>query len=184
MSVDIGEEANQLQSHNVLERFSSEHRPAERIQKKKRDVLDDWSREFIAFTRLIILSTIDNHGQLYVSPRGGEKGFLKSLDEKHLVFNDLPGNNLIESYQNIITNNNVGLLCIIPGREEILRIHGLAKMNDVESKDTGTGLQVVIDITAWYYHCGRSLRLSGAWDMDIITNNKAQGFSKRPNFVS
>ncbi|PKD38266.1 hypothetical protein CWO84_23965 [Methylomonas sp. Kb3] len=183
MSADFGEESNRVQDHNVLERFSSEHRPAERILKKKRDVLDDWSKEFIAFTRLIILSTIDAHGQLYVSPRGGEKGFLKISNAKHLVFNDLPGNNLIESYRNIITNNNVGLLCIIPGREEILRIHGFAKINDLENKNTGTGLQVVISITEWYYHCGRSLRLSGAWDMDIITKNKDHGFSKRPKFV-
>ena len=126
MSTDSQKPLQQSEGAEALDNFFYQRQPSEHVLQKKRVCLDDWSREFIAYTRLMFLATTDSDGLMYISPRGGEQGFLKVLDDHHLCFTDLPGNNLIESYKNIVVNDNVALICLIPGREETLRIQGIA----------------------------------------------------------
>lgn len=159
----------------VLERKVAPH-----VKAKRRYILDEWASEFLAYTRLIIIGTADTEGDISVSPRGGEAGFIKVLDNEHICFADLPGNNLLESYRNILSKSAISLLCIIPGREGTLRIRGSAIIQYKPIARPLTGIYVVIKIKHWYYHCGRSFRLADTWNKDVIEAHQAIPFAKRP----
>ncbi len=157
-----------------------ERRIAPHVLVKKETELDDWAKEFLHFTRWIVLGTVDEDGFISVSPRGGDEGFIQIIDDKAIRFDDLPGNNLMETHRNILANGRANLLCVIPGREEILRLRGVAHLDYHHCSPPSTGISVHISVDHWYYHCGRSLRLANAWKSDVIAANVARGFAKRP----
>ena len=106
-----------------------------------------------------------------MSPRGDPAGFVRVIDEKTIIIPDRPGNNRADTMQNIIANSNVGILFLIPGIEDTLRINGKAEIIDdpealapaaVNGKAPKLGIRVKVDEV--FFHCAKAFRRSKLWD--------------------
>lgn len=145
--------------------------PAPRAAQKVLDRLDVHCTNFIALSPFCVLSSSNAEGQADASPRGDPPGFVKVLDEKTLLLPDRPGNNQVDSLQNIVDNPGVGLLFFVPGMNETLRVKGKAAITTdpallepltVAGKAPLSGLKVSVEEA--FLHCGRALVRSGIWD--------------------
>jgi len=148
--------------------------PAARAAQKVLDYLDIHSRRFIALSPFCVLSTSNADGQADASPRGDPPGFVQVLDEKTLVLPDRPGNNQVDSLQNIVENPGVGLLFFVPGMNETLRVKGRAEVitdrGALEPMKVGrraplSGLKITVEEA--FLHCGRALLRSRIWDSEV-----------------
>ena len=106
-----------------------------------------------------------------VSPRGDPAGFVRVLDDRHLLLPDRIGNNRFDSYANVFANPQVGLLFLVPGMAEILRINGIARVTDdatllaplaVRGRSPIVGL--LIEVREAYLHCAKAINRSSLWD--------------------
>ena len=147
--------------------------PAPRAAQKVLDRLDVHCRNFIELSPFCVLSSSNADGQADASPRGDPPGFVKVLDEKTLLLPDRPGNNQVDSLQNVVQNPGVGLLFFVPGMNETLRVKGKAEITTdpalLEPLTVGrrvplSGLKVVVEEA--FLHCGRALIRSRIWDAD------------------
>ncbi|MCY4088177.1 MAG: pyridoxamine 5'-phosphate oxidase family protein [Actinomycetia bacterium] len=102
--------------------------PAARAAQKVLDHLDEHCRNFIALSPLCVPSSANAEGQADASPRGDPPGFVQVLDERTLPLPGRPGNNQVDSLQNIVENPGVGLLFLVPGMHETLRVKGKARI--------------------------------------------------------
>ncbi len=148
--------------------------PAARAAQKVLDHLDVHCRNFIALSPFCVLSSADADGRADASPRGDPPGFVKVLDEKTLLLPDRPGNNQVDSLQNIVDNPGVGLLFFVPGLNETLRVKGKAEIvTDTELLAPMTerrraplsGLRITVEEA--FLHCGRALLRSRLWDAGV-----------------
>ena len=135
------------------------------------DRIDSHCRAFIEISPWATLATADAEGWPDVSPRGGERGFVKVLDEHRLALPDRPGNNRIDSLRNVAANPKAALMFLVPGIEEVLRVYGTATI--VGPDELGLDLTefgrpplsvLVLDVQRAYFQCAKSLIRSGLWD--------------------
>jgi uncharacterized protein len=145
--------------------------PAERVRTKKRDRLDEGLRDALAVSPFALLATAGADGRCDVSPRGGPPGFVRVLDDRHVAIPDLNGNNLIDSLRNIIANPHAGLLVLVPGEHETVRIDGPAQLRtDDEVLDLFAEelrrpvLAIVIEVEAVFTHCAKAFKRSRLWE--------------------
>ena len=140
---------------------------------KQHGQLDDHDRLFIADAPLLMLATSDATGAVDVSPRGGPPGWVGVLDEGHLAIPDLAGNNRLDSLANIVVSPGVGLLFVIPGLDETLRVNGEAVITTdpevlarvtVRNKTPRTA--IVVAVRDAYIHCAKAFRRASAWTPD------------------
>ncbi len=145
--------------------------PAPRAAQKVLDHLDAHSRNFIALSPLCILSSSNDEGQADASPRGDPPGFVHVLDDQTLLLPDRPGNNQVDSLQNIVDNPGVGLLFLVPGMNETLRVKGKAEITTdpellqpltVARRPPRSALKISVEEV--FLHCGRALIRSRVWD--------------------
>lgn len=138
-----------------------------------KDTLDDYHRQFIALSPLICLATADSDGQPFVSPRGDAPGFVRVVDERRLALPDRRGNNKVESFVNIVGNPKVAIIFFVPGLPETLRVRGTAVLSTddallrehaVHGKPAESVL--LFDIDTVYFHCGKALVRSKAWNAE------------------
>src|SRR5256885_4236574 len=129
------------------------------------------ARRFIAHAPFLALATSDAAGRADCSPRGDYPGFVKVLDEHTLALPDRPGNKIADSFRNIAENDGVGLLFLIPGMRETLRVNGSAYVTDdpdvlarMRTEAKSPILAIVVDVAEVYFHCGRALIRSRLWD--------------------
>ena len=144
------------------------------------DHLDTASATFIARSPFHLLATSHADGRCDVSPRGGPPGFVKVLDGHRLVIPDLNGNNLLDSLQNVIDNPNAGVVFLVPGRDETLRVNGRAWLTtDDEILDLFVDelrrpkLAVALSVDEVYLHCAKSFRRGGVWSPETWTPDQA-----------
>jgi PPOX class probable FMN-dependent enzyme len=132
--------------------------------------LDKYHRMFIERSPFLCIATSNENGQPTISPKGDAPGFIKIIDNKTLIIPDRIGNNKVESFHNIIENPKVGLIFMVPGIIETLRISGAAriitdheklKFAQVSKNPVNTGL--VISINQCYFHCGKAVVRSKLW---------------------
>ncbi|MCA2211412.1 MSMEG_1061 family FMN-dependent PPOX-type flavoprotein [Jidongwangia harbinensis] len=145
--------------------------PDAMVRAKKRDHLDHHSRRFIAHAPFLAMATSDAHGRPDCTPRGDYPGFVKVLDERTVAIPDRPGNNIADSFRNLAENDGIGLMFVVPGVREVLRVNGrgyptdepdvLARMQ-IEGRDAQ--LAIVMEVAEAYFHCGRALIRSRLWD--------------------
>ena len=144
--------------------------PSEVAVKKQIDRLDDFCRRFIALSPFVCLSTADSDGRVDCSPRGDAPGFVKVCDDHRLLLPDRRGNNRIDSLQNVVSNPHVGLLFLIPGVDETLRINGRAGIVTdsvllepliAQGKVPTSALEVTAEEI--FFHCGKALKRSRLW---------------------
>ncbi|MBU4520376.1 MAG: pyridoxamine 5'-phosphate oxidase family protein [Gammaproteobacteria bacterium] len=143
----------------------------ERSAKKELPQLDVHATRFIGLSPLVVLSSAGPNGALDASPRGGEPGFVKVLDPQTLLIPDAPGNNRLDTLENIVQTGQIGLLFLVPGMDETLRVNGSALLTTDEadrerSADARRVPKLVIRVTvrASYLHCAKALMRSALWD--------------------
>jgi PPOX class probable FMN-dependent enzyme len=135
--------------------------------------LDAHCVDFIAKSPFFVLSTANADGVCDGSPKGGSPGFVEVLDEKRLAWADFSGNNRLDSFQNVVGNDSVALLFLIPGLDETLRVNGRAELVvDPELRERfavgGRPARVVVVVTVdeAYVHCAKALRRAGLWSSE------------------
>ena len=154
--------------------------PGDIVRRKKIGVLDEGCRAVIAATPLVLVATSGADGRCEVSPRGGPAGFVQVLDEQRLAIPDLSGNNLLDTITNIVDNPNIGLLFVLPGRDETLRVNGRAWVTTddavldgftAELKRPKAAIGVVVETA--FVHCAKSFRRGHVWEPDSWTPDAA-----------
>jgi uncharacterized protein len=146
----------------------------ERSLRKQLDHLDRHCRRFIELSPFFVLATAGPDGTADASPRGGPPGFVRSDDEHTLLVPDWPGNNRLDSLTNLVSNPGVGLLFVVPGVDETLRVNGTAAVSSDEAlreqfADDGKrapATVLVVTVQDAYLHCAKALMRSRLWDPD------------------
>ena len=169
-------------------RFNDDFGPAsDRATLKLKSHLTPYVQEFIKAAPFAVMATTGDGGRCDASPKGGKPGFVKVLDEKHLLFPDVAGNRLFQSYQNIDDNPYIGLIFFIPGINDTVRVNGrvsIVNKEDLERQnielslyetdDNSKHLQgMLVEVEEAYGHCPRALKFSHLWDGDEIAKNQA-----------
>ena len=146
---------------------------------KSLDHLDAHARNFIARAPFLCIGTQNPDGTADVSPRGDPVGFVQVLDDSTLAIPDRPGNNRLDTLANIIANPSVGLLFIIPGYDETLRINGKARvvtdpalMEVLKVNDRAPNAAIVVEVAEAFLHCAKAFRRSHLWDPAHFQNRK------------
>jgi PPOX class probable FMN-dependent enzyme len=145
--------------------------PGERALRKQLDRLDAHCRRFIELAPFLVLASTDGEGRTDASPRGGPPGFVKVLDEKTLLIPDSKGNNRLDSLANLLRAPGVGLLFLVPGVDETLRVNGRAAVSTdaalIDRCDTGRNrprLVLRVAVEEAYLHCAKALMRARLWD--------------------
>jgi hypothetical protein len=142
--------------------------------------IDAHFRRFIALSPFVCLGTTGPDRSCDVSPRGGEPGFVHVLGETTLAMPDRPGNNRLDSFTNIVSGSGVGMLFLIPGFEDTLRVNGTARISSdpalterflVEGKAALSVL--LIEVREIYLHCPKALRRARLWDAEARQDRAA-----------
>lgn len=127
-------------------------------------------RPFIAAATLMVLATHGPHG-LDASPRGGPAGFVTIVDDHTLMLPDRPGNNRVDSLRNIVHDPRVGLLFLVPGCGETMRVNGRAELSvdpDLLARFTERGKAprcvVVVRVETAFIQCSSAIKRAGVWD--------------------
>lgn len=139
--------------------------------KKCQTRLDKHAMDFVARSPFICIGTQSPDGLADVSPRGDPCGFVKILDDKTLLIPDRPGNNRLDSQTNILANPAVGLLFMIPGFDDTMRVNGTAKITRdpellalMEMKGRVPVIAIVVTVAEVFMHCAKAFRRSKLWD--------------------
>ncbi|MBO6559529.1 MAG: pyridoxamine 5'-phosphate oxidase family protein [Nisaea sp.] len=149
----------------------------ERARQKEIPVLDQHCRRFIELSPFLLLATHNADGVVDISPRGDGPGFVAMPDDKTLLIPDRPGNNRLDSLQNILENPTVSVIFLVPGVDETLRIRGRAEVRDDEELRTGFEVQkrlpatvIRIAIDTAFLHCAKALMRSRLWDPAAVND--------------
>lgn len=145
--------------------------------KKCLDHIDVHARAFIERSPFVCIGTQSNEGDADVSPRGDPSGFVKILDDKTLLIPDRPGNNRLDTLTNILSNRRVGLLFMVPGFDETMRINGEAELTrdpdllaPMAVNDHVPTLAIAVHVNEVFIHCAKAFRRSKLWDQNAHHN--------------
>ncbi len=155
-----------------LEDLRALYGPArERSVLKELPQLDAHATRFIGLSPLVVLASGGPGGDLDASPRGGDPGFVKVVDAGTLLIPDAPGNNRLDTLENIVQTGAIGLLFLLPGVDETLRVNGRAVLStDPAERERCAdarrvpALVIRVTVQASYLHCARALMRSALWD--------------------
>lgn len=145
--------------------------PIQRTLDKQIDHLDHHCVDFLARSPIAMLATSGADGRCDCSPRGGPPGFAHVIDERHLALPDYKGNRRQDSHVNVTENPHVGLLFLIPGLGETLRVNGRARLTRdpallsvLATKGDPPQLALVVEAAEVYMHCAKACMRSEIWD--------------------
>jgi PPOX class probable FMN-dependent enzyme len=154
--------------------------PEPRAANKARTSLHPLDREWLAAASLLFMATSDEEGNLDASPKGDPPGMVRVLDDTTIAIPERPGNRRVDGYRNIIENPHVGIIALIPGRDDTLRITGRASivrdapfMADMQVKGHRPLLALVVEIDEVFYHCSKAFLRSKAWHPESWTPDAA-----------
>jgi PPOX class probable FMN-dependent enzyme len=147
--------------------------PTPRALAKQIAALEPHSRKFISLSPFCVIATGGVDG-MDASPRGGPPGFVRIVDDHTLWLPDSPGNNRLDSMSNLIVNRQIGMLFLVPGVDETLRVNGTARLRTDDEcldamHDERRRPKVVIEIAVeWVYlHCAKALMRSKLWSDEV-----------------
>ena len=153
---------------------------------KQLDRLDPHARDFVARSPFALLGTQAPDGRADVSPRGDPAGFVRVLDDRTLAIPDRPGNNRLDSLSNIVRQPQVGLLFLIPGFDETLRVNGRAHLTTdpdllaaMAVNDRAPRVAVVVEVDEVFLHCAKAFRRSRLWDPEARQDRAAMPSLRR-----
>jgi PPOX class probable FMN-dependent enzyme len=133
--------------------------------------LDAWARRFIALSPFCVVASADARGWCDATPRGDAPGFVRVLDETTLALPDRRGNNRVDTLLNVVANPRVGLLFMIPGVRETLRVNGRARIStepdllaEMPAQGKLPSSALVVAVEEVFFHCGKALIRSALWN--------------------
>jgi len=144
--------------------------PSHRVSNKAIDHIDDICRRFIAASPFVMVASRGADGRLDLSPKGDPGGFVAVLDEKTLAIPDRPGNNRLDTFENLLAHPEVGLFFVIPGHGDTLRVSGkgsivrdgaLQRRLAVNGKEPN--LVLVVSVEEAFMHCPKCMIRSSLW---------------------
>jgi PPOX class probable FMN-dependent enzyme len=137
------------------------------------DHIDSHMRHFVETAPLCFISSADADGVQEVSPRGDPQGSFKVLNERTLAIADRPGNNRIDTLRNLLVNPQLGVIFVIPGLNETLRISGLGRisvdshlLSSMSVQNRAPRLAVIVEVRKAHLHCGKAFRRSRVWEQN------------------
>lgn len=145
-------------------------RPTDGSIRKELKALDSHCRSFIGKSPFVLIGSSDGEGNSDVTPKGDKPGFAVVLDDRTIAIPDRPGNNRLDTLENILRNPSVGLLFLIPGMNETLRVNGDARITvdaglrerlSVDGKEPQS--VIVVTVKATYMHCAKAFMRSDLW---------------------
>ena len=150
------------------------YRPAkERAVKKQLSKLDHHCKRFIALSPFLVLATSDAEGNMDASPRGGEPGFVKVVDDQTIIVPDWSGNNRLDTFGNVIATGRAGAIFFVPGVDEAFRVNGAAALRTDEAftslcETNGRFPKLVLHIIVReaYLHCAKAIMRAQLWAPD------------------
>ncbi len=144
--------------------------PTEIVANKVRPALHDLDRAWLAESPFCLVATAGADGSCDVSPKGDPSGFTLVLDDTTIVVPDRRGNKRVDGFRNILSNPHVGLIYVVPGRGDTLRINGRGRLlrdapffDDMAVKGTRPRLALLVEIDEVFYHCSKAFLRSGLW---------------------
>ncbi len=147
--------------------------PKQMVRDKVIPILDEHCRRFIAHSPFLVVSSSDSAGRQDVSPKGDEPGFVLVLDEHTLVIPDRTGNRRADTFVNVLENPAVGLLFLVPGSGETLRVNGHAQivkdkelLERMPARGKAPELALVVTVEEAFYHCAKCIIRSDLWNTD------------------
>ena len=168
-----------IASHDELRRIYKTPEPTAGSIRKELRALDVHCRSFIAKSPFVLVGSSDGQGNADVTPKGDKPGFAAILDETTIAIPDRPGNNRLDTLENIVINPAVGLLFLIPGMNETLRVNGEARittdptLRERLAVDGKLPLSViVISVRAAYMHCAKAFMRSQLWQPESWLDRK------------
>ena len=145
----------------------------EAAQNKVIPEIDDICRAFIEKSPFVLLGSTDASGNMDVSPKGDPAGFVQIMDSKTLLIPDRPGNRRGDTLTNVLQNPNIGLLFLVPGRSDTLRVNGTAQIvrdDDVRERFIMQGkapiFVIAVTVKEVFFHCTKCVLRSGLWSSE------------------
>jgi uncharacterized protein len=153
--------------------------PNEVVTRKTIDHLDQHCLDFIKNSPFITIATSDSDGRLDVSPKGDPAGFVKALDSCTLAIPDRPGNKKADTLTNIIQNPRIGLIFLIPGIKETLRINGSAQvvrdqivLDLLVCNGKTPEFAIIVHVEEAFMHCAKCMVRSALWSNQAESKNR------------
>ena len=145
--------------------------PSHRVLRKQVAALDDHCRAFIAKCPFLLIASSDAEGSMDVSPKGDPAGFMRVLDDSTLAIPDRPGNRRADTFGNLLQKPNIGILFLIPGKSETLRIGGTAIIvrdqwlrDEMAISGKAPDFAIVVNVKEVFFHCSKCVIRSKLWD--------------------
>jgi PPOX class probable FMN-dependent enzyme len=146
--------------------------PSDMVQRKELSTLDVHARAFLACSPLAMMAT-SGGGSCDVSPRGDGPGFVEVLDDRRIAVPERPGNRRSDSVRNILVNPGIGLLFLVPGVEETLRVNGRAEVvqdapwfDRMVVRGKRPVMAILVEIAEVYFHCPKPFRRAQLWEQE------------------
>lgn len=159
-----------LYTHDELRSVYKVPDPSDVAVRKELGRLDVHCQSFIARSPFVLIGSSDSAGGADVTPRGDKPGFASVLDERTIAIPDRPGNNRLDTLENLIVNPAIGLLFVIPGMNETLRVSGDAKVTVDQALREQMAVNgkpalsvIVVTVRSAYMHCAKAFMRSGLW---------------------
>jgi hypothetical protein len=144
--------------------------PTKRAAEKVRSSLHELDRAWLAASPFCLIATSASDGSCDVSPKGDPPGFAHALDEHTIAIPDRPGNRRVDGFRNVLDNPQVGLIFLVPGRTDTLRINGHAQLvreapffDDMVVKGHRPTLAMVVHVDEVFSHCSKAFLRSALW---------------------
>jgi uncharacterized protein len=145
--------------------------PLPRVANKDRRSLDEYDKAWLAHSPFCLFATAGADGTCDVSPKGDPPGFTLVLDDRTIAIPERPGNRRADGFRNILTNPHIGLLYVVPGRTDTLRINGRATLvrgapffDRMIVNGHRPVVAVVVGIEQVFYHCSKAFLRANLWD--------------------
>ena len=164
MEIEIADEAE------LRELYGMPHRRAATKDRKELHPID---REFLAASPFCLIATAGVDGTCDVSPKGDPAGFTHVVDDVTIAIPDRPGNKRVDGFRNVLANPHVGLLYLVPGRGDTLRINGRARLvreapyfDEMVVKGHRPQIALIVHIEQIFFHCAKAFLRSRVWEPD------------------
>jgi uncharacterized protein len=147
--------------------------PPDFVRAKVAARVDARAAAFIARSPLVFVGTVDREGRIDVSPKGDAPGFVRPMGAESLLIPERKGNNLAFGPRNILATGRIGLIFVVPGQRETLRLNGAATLNNdpvlldqLSARGKPALLCTDVRVEECFFHCGKAMIRARAWDKD------------------
>ena len=182
-TVDQTKASNTAGQDRLAESFGL---PKDTTAAKVLPYMTDYVQEFINNAPFAVMATSATQGNSDASPKGGTPGFVRVIDDRNLLFPDVAGNKLFQSYKNVEANPHIGLLFMIPGVNDTVRVNGnvtIVEKDELDRRNIELSLYeydsnskhiqgMLVEVTESYPHCPRAYKFSDIWNVEAIKANQ------------